>query len=271
MEVEAQEGQKAKLPLVVVSGEGPGRNWLEQLKLDWQSIHQCRVLNQEEELTKLLALNGEVYKDELGELKTTTVQMHINHAATPKFCKPRSVPYAVRQKVEELFRLQKAKIIEPVQYSDWSAPIVPVIKGDGSVRICVEYKMTVIKVAKLDTYPFPKINDIYSQLVGDKISPLLIRAELISNLMLDKNFLQYVTISTHKGLFRYNRLPFGVASALEIFRRTMESLLQGIPGTVVYLDNIFWSPEKTQEYLHNLTLVLQKLQDAGLWLSRVLV
>ena len=42
----------------------------------------------------------------------------------------------------------------------------------------------------------------------------------------------YVTINTHKGLFRYNRLPFGISSAPAIFQWAMETLLKDIPGTV---------------------------------------
>jgi len=49
---------------------------------------------------------------------------------------------------------------------------------------------------------------------------------------------ELVTINTHKGLFQYNRLHFGVASAPAIFQRTIESLMLGIPGISVYIDDI---------------------------------
>ena len=45
----------------------------------------------------------------------------------------------------------------------------------------------------------------------------------------------FVTITTHKGLFKYNHLPFGVAIAPAIFQRVMENLLQGLGYVTVYL------------------------------------
>jgi len=43
-----------------------------------------------------------------------------------------------------------------------------------------------------------------------------------------------VVINTHKGLFRFMRLPFGISTFPGIFQRVMDNLLQGIPGVVVY-------------------------------------
>ena len=73
----------------------------------------------------------------------------------------------IRDRVEaELERLQEQGIIEPVQFSEWAAPIVPVVKSDGSVRICGDYKVTVNRVAKLDKYPIPRIDDLFASLSG---------------------------------------------------------------------------------------------------------
>ena len=73
--------------------------------------------------------------------------------ATPRFCRARPVPYAMRTKVEqELERLVCEGILEPVQHSDWAAHNVPVLKGDKFVRICGDFKMTVNQASKLDRY-----------------------------------------------------------------------------------------------------------------------
>ena len=75
----------------------------------------------------------------------------------------------MRERVEaELERLLQQGIIEPVQFSDWATPIVQVLKPDGDKQICGDYKLTVNAVAKLDTYPLPRIDDFFTSLAGGK-------------------------------------------------------------------------------------------------------
>ena len=91
--------------------------------------------------------------------------------ATLRFCKARTVPYAMREKVEEeLNRLVAEGTLEPVDYSDWAAPIVAVMKSDcKSVRICGDFRMTVNPVSKLNCYPIPKTEDIFATLKRGKV------------------------------------------------------------------------------------------------------
>ena len=73
----------------------------------------------------------------------------------------RTVPFALRQKVEDkLERLERQGIVEPVQFSEWAAAIVPVPKRDGSIRICGDYKLTINKAAQTEVYPLPHIEEI---------------------------------------------------------------------------------------------------------------
>ena len=69
----------------------------------------------------------------------------------PNLLKPRSVPFAIREVIEaELKRLEAEGIIEKVPHSKWAAPIVPVPKGDGKIRICGDYKVTVNQSLQVD-------------------------------------------------------------------------------------------------------------------------
>ena len=109
-------------------------------------------------------------------------------------------------------------MIEPVQFSDWGAPIVPVMKPDGRIRICGDYKMTVNRAAKLEKYPIPRIEELFASLAGGKLFTTLDQLHAYLQVSLDEESHQFVTINTHRGLFRYKRLPFGVASAPSIFQ-----------------------------------------------------
>ena len=102
---------------------------------------------------------------------------------------------------------------------------------------------------------------------GTKFSKLDL-AHAYLQLCLDDKSKSLVTINTHRGLFEYNRLPFGVSTAPAIFQRSIDSLLQGIPNVCAYLDDIIITGKTEEEHLQNLSAVLSKLQEAGLRLKR---
>ena len=77
-----------------------------------------------------------------------------------------------------------------------------------------------------------------------------------------------MVINTHKGLYQFKRLPFGVASAPAMFQKVMDSILQGIPGVICYIDDILVTGANEEEHLSNLEQVLMRLQDHGLRLKR---
>ena len=188
----------------------------------------------------------------------------VDPEAQPRFCKPRSVPFVLRSKVEqELTRLEHAGVIEPVQFSHWAAPIVPVLKQDCSLRVCGDYKVTVNRAAKTDCFPLPHMDDLLASLTRGKAFSKLDLAHAYQQIELDEESKTLVVINTHKGLFRCNRLPFGVSAAPAIFQRSMEGILQGIPNVCVYLDDILVTGE-TEEHNATLGKVLGRLNEAGM-------
>ena len=112
---------------------------------------------------------------------------------------------------QTLEKLESEGILEAVQFSEWVTPIVPVVKWDGSIRICGDYKLTVNQIVQVDTYPLPE------SLANGKSFTKLDLTHEYQQLSLDNDSPPYTTINTHRGLFRYTRLPFGVATALAIF------------------------------------------------------
>ena len=211
-----------------------GRDWLGRLNVN---IGQVNLL-EHDKIKEVIDKHEAVFDGSLGCLKDAKVTtLQVNEAAKPKFLKPRTVPYLLREKVEkELSRLEQLGIISPVQHSQWAAPIVPVPKSDGTIRICGDFKTTINQASVTETYPLPRVDDLFADLSGGKLFTKLDMSNAYLQLPLSDESKPYVTINTHKGLFQFNRLPFGVSSAPAIFQRTMETLLRGLRGVSVYQD-----------------------------------
>ncbi len=275
-EVQVQyEDQSASLPLVVTAGEGPmlfGRNWLKKIRLNWPqllSVMEVNRVSENAELSKVLEKFDPVFDKGIGTMANIKVHIELKEDARPKFYKARPVPYALKQQIEtELERLVNEGIYEPVTYSQWAAPIVPVVKEDGSVRICGDYKVTVNPAAKCDNYPVPKTEDLLATLNGGQKFTKLDLSQAYQQLVLDQESQEYLTINTHKGLYKPTRLQFGVHSAAGIFQREMEKRLSHVPFTTVRVDDILISGRNDDEHLKNLTEVLQILSVNGLRLKR---
>ena len=266
----AYKDQRAtKMPLVIVQGSGPsllGRDWLSRIRLDWREIHHVRT----DSLQAVLDRYPTVFQDGLGTFKGVTAKIYVDKEAPPKFCRSRPVPYALREKVEqELQCLQEEGTLERVEMADWAAPIVSVVKADKtSVRICGDFRLTVNPVSKLDKYPIPRVEDLFASMEKGKYYTKLDLSQAYQQILLDEDSKKYVVINTHRGLFRYTRLPFGLSSAPGIFQRAAESLLQGIRGVVVYFDDILVTGRTEKEHLEALEEVLRRLDGAGLRLKQ---
>ena len=223
--------QLSTLVLYVVKGTGPsllGRDWLRHIKLDWKTVGQVASVNRVTMLDSLLKRYHEVFQGGLGTLKGVHARLQVKPNAVPKFFKARTVPFALREAVEkELDRLEQEGVIKKVDHSEWAAPIVVVPKGDGQIRICGDYKVTVNGVLDVDQYPLPKPEDLFASLVGGQKFSKLDLSQAYQQMCLDEESQKFVTINTHKGLYRYTRLPFGVASAPALFQKTMD--VQGSP------------------------------------------
>ena len=192
----------------------------------------------------VLAKYDVLFEKGYGLIKQYKASIQVREGAQPIFLKARPVPYALKEKVEqELQRLEDEGIIYKVSQSDWAAPVVLVPKEDGSLRVCGDYKMTVNKWADVDQYPLPNTEDLFATLAGGQVFSKINLSHAYQQVELDVDSHKYLTIiiNTHKGLYRYKRLPFGVSSAPAIFQRIMDQLLQGVKFTVCCLDDILVS------------------------------
>ena len=216
----------------------------------------------------MLKKHPEVFQEALGTLKAAKAKIVVDGNLSPKYCKATPVPYAIKDKIEkELQRLEEEGTIEKVMFSKWAAPIVPIVKEDQMIRICGDYKVTANAISKLDNYLIPKAEDLFTTLGGGEKFTKLDFKQAYQQLLLHDDSKKYTTINTHRGLFQYNRLPYGISSAPGIFQRTMENVLQGISFVIVRVDDILVSGQNDEQHIANLEEVLKRLSGAGLRLN----
>lgn len=72
------------------------------------------------------------------------------------------------------------------------------------------------------------------------------------------------TFATPFSRYRFLRLPFGISSASEVFQKALNDILEIVPGTKVYVDDILVWGSSRQEHDERLRLVLKIAGKAGL-------
>ena len=192
---------EASLSAQVVDGAGPnllGRDWLNRLGVTPGHVN---LVEHDTKLKEVLDRHADVFDGGLGCLKDVQIDLTMDEKVKPKFFKPRTVPFVWKTKVEEeLTRLEQQGIISPVKHSQWAAPIVPVPKKDGSVRICGDFKVTVNQASLTEQYPLPRAEDLFADLSGGKYFTKLDLSNAYLQLPLSNAAKKYVTINTHKAV-----------------------------------------------------------------------
>ncbi|CAH8589626.1 unnamed protein product [Dicrocoelium dendriticum] len=205
-----------------------------------------------------------VFQSELGHCKKMQAKLTLLPDARPVFRPRRPVPCASQALVEqELDRLQQAGVIERVNFSPWAAPIVVIRKPNGSIRLCADFSTGLNAALEPHQYPLPLPEDVFAKLNGGKYFATLDLADAYLQLEVEPESRKLLTINTHRGLYQYNRLPFGVKTAPAIFQQVMDAMLTGVTGAAAYLDGIIIMGSTQDELFQRLDDVLQRIKDYG--------
>ncbi|XP_036322117.1 uncharacterized protein K02A2.6-like [Rhagoletis pomonella] len=139
---------------------------------------------------------------------------------------------------KEIDRLTSAGILKAVKFSKWASPIVLAPKSDGSLRICGDFKLAVNAQIDIERYPMPTRESLLHTIrCGQHFSKIDLKDAYLQ-MELDDDSKEIMVINTPLGLFQYQRLPYGIASAPAIFQKYLEQLLQAVEGCGNYLDDI---------------------------------
>lgn len=149
--------------------------------------------------------------------------------------KARPLPYALKDKVAaELDRLWDNGNLSLVPHAEWATPVVLVTEKDGGICICGDFKATVNTAFDLEQYALPWIEDMFASLKGRYWFSKFELQDGSCHIALDEESRKVCVINMHKGLYCYNCLPYGNASAPALFQQKMESILRDVPGTRLF-------------------------------------
>ena len=190
------EKQQLSMPVHVIKGSSPslfGRGWLAKVNVNWGS--KKKICS---ELETVLTRHNVLFEEGLGTLQDIQAKLSLKPDATPKYCKARSVPHALREAIEQyLERLENLRVLKKVNFSDWASPIIAVPKSDNSVRICGDYKSTVNPNLDCEQYPLTKAEDLFVAMQGGEKFTKLDRKCAYNQIVLDEESRQILTLNTH--------------------------------------------------------------------------
>ncbi|KAK2185881.1 hypothetical protein NP493_220g03035 [Ridgeia piscesae] len=180
----------------------------------------------------------------------------------------RCVPFPLMDAVKaELNNMVESGVIRSVtEPTDWCAAMVPVIKKPGTVRICVDLKQLNIAVRR-EHHMLPSLEDIAPKLAESKVFSTLGAASGFWQIQIDEDSQLLTTFITLFGRNAFCRLPFRISSTPEIFQRKMSTLLEGLDGVEVIMDDILVHGRNREEYDARLHAVLKIINDSGLKLQ----
>ena len=198
------------------------------------------VVGDRETVTKetLLQKFPDVFSEEVGMMEGEH-NIRIDKNVDPVQHAPRRVPVALRAKVKEALQsLEKQEIITSVTTpTPWISSVVAIPKANkNKLRICLDPR-DLNRAVQRENYPLPTIEDIATRLHGAKVFTKLDVRNGFWHVKLNEESSYLTTFNTPFGRYRWQRLPFGISSAPEVFQRKMHELIEGLKGIEVVADD----------------------------------
>lgn len=220
-------------------------------------------------LTKLTAEFQDIYHDSFSIVKNAMFNVTLKPGTKPIFCRHRNIVYAFRDAVDrEIDRLVDAKIYEPVDSSDWATPLVVVQKSNKTVRLVGDYSVTLNNCIVHEDYPIPNVEEIlYDFGCCKNYSKFDIR-EAYMHMPVSEETAKLLTVNTPRGLFKVNRMNYGIQSAPAKWQRYVETILKPVAGCRSFYDDIKISSENDHEHLKRVKQFYQICRENGIRLRR---
>lgn len=242
--------------------------------LSFEDIVKMHVNGLNKEESEILSTVLEEFKDifsyskmDLGVYSDIkhTINTSTNH---PIAIPPRRIPMAVEDEVERhIDELLENNIIRESD-SPWNAPIVVVPKGDGSIRMCIDYR-SLNKITDRPVFAFPDPVYLFDQLAGCKYFSTIDLSQGYYQVKMSEQDIAKTAFTTKSGHYEFLRMPFGLVGAATTFQKVMNHIMRGLnwSSCLIYLDDVCIFGKDLCEHENRLRQVFSAIKKSGIKLS----
>jgi len=228
---------------------------------------QGRSPVQQRKIAELLQKFSDTFSNNDTDLGLTHIVEHSIETGDAKPIKqpPRRVPMAFAQEEKNLIDQMMQQGIIKTSCSPWSSPLVLVVKKNGKIRPCVDYRR-LNAVTQKDAFPLPRISDCLDAVTGATLFSTFDLTSGYHQIPVKQEDTPKTAFVTKYGLFEFTTMPFGVCNGPATCQRLMELVLNGLQWQIclIYLDDIIVFGNNFEDHIARLDLVLERMSAAGL-------
>ena len=220
----------------------------------------------ERELGDVLWRHRAVFRKEPGRLKTYQHILRVKENQ-PFVGRSYPVPMAYRDKVDEEIRKILNKGIIQRSRSPYINPMIPVIKKDGSIRLCLDARK--LNEILLEDWECPEpVEILFQKCKGTKVMSSLDMTSSFWQVPLERNSKQYTSFQHRGKSYEFNVVPFGLNTSTAALVRGLDKALQGTGDHLIsFVDDTLITSESVHQHLEYLDELLTRLEENNLTLN----
>ena len=249
----------------IINAETYSINYCTTIKSCNINLQHITSQTNKENITRIINKFSSVISHEPGHTNSIEHSIELNdHTAFRS--QTYIVPQMLKNKVDaQLDSLIEKKLIQKSK-SQYSSPMVLVKKKNGDIRICCDYRK-LNKVTNLDQEGLPNVEDIVNTVGKGKIFSSIDLTRGFWQIPMAKESIHYTAFTTHKGLFEWTVMPFGLVNSTATFTKMMRKILAPHPHIIHYVDDICIFTDNWEQHFEALEFLLQVLKEQNLTVS----
>ncbi|XP_059639120.1 uncharacterized protein LOC132281437 [Cornus florida] len=164
---------------------------------------------------------------------------------------------------EEIERLLKAGFIRTVRYVEWLSNVVPVMKKNGKLRVCVDFR-NLNNATPKDEYPMPMADQLIDSAAKHEILSFMDGHSGYNQIYLAEEDVHKTAFRCPGsiGTFEWIVMPFGLKNAGATYQRVMNSIFHDMIGRFmeIYIDDVVVKSSAKRQHLEHLKRVFERMK-----------